>query len=102
MKLDSEMERLTLEHGTMLGPPSEEERAQEAAKKKLTNKVGHGGQQGLAATLTTATQPFLPYGPPLAPQKHNLCGTAAWVLKVCFEDPVSHSSPCTGLVFLSF
>lgn len=55
MKLDSEMERLTLEHGTMLGPPSEEERAQEAAKKKLTNKVGHGGQQGLAATLTTAT-----------------------------------------------
>ncbi|XP_074400609.1 gamma-tubulin complex component 2 [Zonotrichia albicollis] len=39
MKLDSEMERLTLEHGTMLGPPTEEERAEEAAKKKLTNKL---------------------------------------------------------------
>lgn len=42
MKLDSEMDRLTLEHGTMLGPPTEEERAEETAKKKLTNKVGHG------------------------------------------------------------
>ncbi|XP_055576657.1 gamma-tubulin complex component 2 isoform X1 [Falco cherrug] len=39
MKLDSEMDRLTLEHGTMLGPPTEEERAQEIAKKKLTNKL---------------------------------------------------------------
>uniref|UniRef100_A0A8C0ZI35 Gamma-tubulin complex component n=1 Tax=Cyanistes caeruleus TaxID=156563 RepID=A0A8C0ZI35_CYACU len=39
MKLDKEMERLTLEHGTMLGPPTEEERAEEAAKKKLTNKL---------------------------------------------------------------
>ncbi|XP_054371569.1 gamma-tubulin complex component 2 isoform X2 [Molothrus aeneus] len=39
MKLDNEMERLTLEHGTMLGPPTEEERAEEAAKKKLTNKL---------------------------------------------------------------
>lgn len=52
MKLDSEMERLTLEHGTMQGPPTEEERAEEAAKKKLTNKVGHRGQLGLAATLS--------------------------------------------------
>lgn len=42
MKLDNEMDRLTLEHGTMLGPPTEEERAEETAKKKLTNKVGHG------------------------------------------------------------
>lgn len=41
MKLDNEMDRLTLEHGTMLGPPTEEERAEETAKKKLTNKVGH-------------------------------------------------------------
>lgn len=49
MKLDSEMERLTLEHGTMLGPPTEGERAEEAAKKKLTNKVGHrGGTAGPA------------------------------------------------------
>ncbi|XP_069719745.1 gamma-tubulin complex component 2 isoform X2 [Phaenicophaeus curvirostris] len=39
MKLDNEMDRLTLEHGTMLGPPTEEERAEEAAKKKLTNKL---------------------------------------------------------------
>ncbi|XP_064320601.1 gamma-tubulin complex component 2 isoform X3 [Phalacrocorax carbo] len=40
MKLDNELDRLTLEHGTMLGPPTEEERAEETAKKKLTNKVG--------------------------------------------------------------
>lgn len=46
MKLDGEMERLTLEHGTMLGPPTEEERAEEAAKKKLTNKVGQEGTAG--------------------------------------------------------
>uniref|UniRef100_A0A8B9GCB6 Gamma-tubulin complex component n=1 Tax=Amazona collaria TaxID=241587 RepID=A0A8B9GCB6_9PSIT len=39
MKLDNEMDRLTLEHGTMLGPPTEEERAEETAKKKLTNKL---------------------------------------------------------------
>lgn len=43
MKLDNEMDRLTLEHGTMLGPPTEEERAEESTKKKLTNKVGHWG-----------------------------------------------------------
>lgn len=41
MKLDKEMDRLTLEHGTMLGPPTEEERAEEMVKKQLTNKVGH-------------------------------------------------------------
>lgn len=46
MKLDSEMDRLTLEHGTMLGPPTEEERAEETAKKKLTNKVGCGWRAG--------------------------------------------------------
>ena len=39
MKLDSEMDRLSLEHGTMLGPPTEEERAEETAKKKLTSKL---------------------------------------------------------------
>uniref|UniRef100_A0A8B9ST65 Gamma-tubulin complex component n=1 Tax=Anas platyrhynchos TaxID=8839 RepID=A0A8B9ST65_ANAPL len=39
MKLDDEMDRLTLEHGTMLGPPTEEERAEESTKKKLTNKL---------------------------------------------------------------
>ncbi|XP_074965802.1 gamma-tubulin complex component 2 isoform X4 [Phalacrocorax aristotelis] len=39
MKLDNELDRLTLEHGTMLGPPTEEERAEETAKKKLTNKL---------------------------------------------------------------
>lgn len=43
MKLDNEMDRLTLEHGTMLGPPTEEERAEESTKKKLTNKVGRWG-----------------------------------------------------------
>lgn len=104
MKLDGEMERLTLEHGTMLGPPTEEERAQEAAKKKLTNKVGHGGQLGLAATLTTVAPADSPswFLDHLWPQKHNLCGTAAGVLKVCFEDPVSHSSPCTGFFGFGF
>jgi len=40
MKLDNEMDQLTLEHSTMLGPPTEEERAEETAKKQLTNKVG--------------------------------------------------------------
>ncbi|KAM9618522.1 gamma-tubulin complex component 2 isoform 2-T2 [Trichechus inunguis] len=38
MKLDSELGRLTLEHGTMLGPPTEAERAEESARKKLAKK----------------------------------------------------------------
>ncbi|ELW67307.1 Gamma-tubulin complex component 2 [Tupaia chinensis] len=38
MKLDSELGRLTLEHGTMLGPPTEAERAEERARKELTRK----------------------------------------------------------------
>ncbi|XP_030920538.1 gamma-tubulin complex component 2 isoform X3 [Geospiza fortis] len=39
LAIETKQERLTLEHGTMLGPPTEEERAEEAAKKKLTNKL---------------------------------------------------------------
>ncbi|EMP37933.1 Gamma-tubulin complex component 2 [Chelonia mydas] len=39
MKLNNEMGRLTLEHGTMLGPPTEQERAEEVVKKQLTNKL---------------------------------------------------------------
>ncbi|KAK1164516.1 gamma-tubulin complex component 2-like [Acipenser oxyrinchus oxyrinchus] len=38
MKLDGEMNRLTLEHGTMRGPPTQNERTEEAEKKKLTSK----------------------------------------------------------------
>ncbi|XP_028651429.1 gamma-tubulin complex component 2 [Erpetoichthys calabaricus] len=38
MKLDSEMSRLTLEHGTMSGPPTQEERREETEKKRLTSK----------------------------------------------------------------
>ncbi|XP_078284741.1 gamma-tubulin complex component 2 [Rhinoraja longicauda] len=38
IKIDSEMMRLTLEHGTMKGPPTQSERAEEAEKKRLTKK----------------------------------------------------------------
>ncbi|XP_075390626.1 gamma-tubulin complex component 2 [Tenrec ecaudatus] len=38
MKLDGELGRLTLEHGTMLGPPTEAERAEENTRKKLAKK----------------------------------------------------------------
>lgn len=33
------MKRLTLEHGTMDGPPTKNERTEEAEKKRLTSKV---------------------------------------------------------------
>lgn len=39
MKLDGELGRLTLERGTMLGPPTEAERAEERARKELARKV---------------------------------------------------------------
>ncbi|KAJ8284904.1 hypothetical protein COCON_G00037540 [Conger conger] len=38
MKVDSEMKRLSLEHGTMEGPPTQNERTEEAQKKRLTSK----------------------------------------------------------------
>uniref|UniRef100_A0ABI0P0P2 Gamma-tubulin complex component n=1 Tax=Bos taurus TaxID=9913 RepID=A0ABI0P0P2_BOVIN len=38
MKLDSELGRLTLEHGTMQGPPTEAERAEERTRKELARK----------------------------------------------------------------
>ncbi|XP_023654248.1 gamma-tubulin complex component 2 isoform X1 [Paramormyrops kingsleyae] len=38
MRVDSEMKRLTLEHGTMDGPPTKNERTEEAEKKRLTSK----------------------------------------------------------------
>ncbi|XP_004700926.1 gamma-tubulin complex component 2 [Echinops telfairi] len=38
MKLNGELGRLTLEHGTMLGPPTEAERAEENTRKKLAKK----------------------------------------------------------------
>uniref|UniRef100_A0AAY5L744 Gamma-tubulin complex component n=1 Tax=Esox lucius TaxID=8010 RepID=A0AAY5L744_ESOLU len=38
MKLDRELNRLSLEHGTMEGPPTQSERTEEQEKKKLTSK----------------------------------------------------------------
>ncbi|KPP57000.1 hypothetical protein Z043_125327, partial [Scleropages formosus] len=38
LRVDSEMGRLTLEHGTMEGPPTKNERTEEAEKKRLTSK----------------------------------------------------------------
>ncbi|XP_072139030.1 gamma-tubulin complex component 2 [Mobula birostris] len=38
IKIDSEMMRLTLEHGTMKGPPTQLERLEENEKKRLTKK----------------------------------------------------------------
>ncbi|CAH2321645.1 gamma-tubulin complex component 2 [Pelobates cultripes] len=38
MQVQTEMERLTLEHGTMMGPPTQSEKNEEAMKKKLTSK----------------------------------------------------------------
>ncbi|KAG8543662.1 hypothetical protein GDO81_024065 [Engystomops pustulosus] len=38
MQLETEMQRLTLEHGTMMGPPTQSEKTEEAMKKKLTSK----------------------------------------------------------------
>ncbi|XP_025774057.1 gamma-tubulin complex component 2 [Puma concolor] len=38
MKLDGELGRLMLEHGTMLGPPTEAERAEERTRKELARK----------------------------------------------------------------
>eukprot|EP00079_Xenopus_tropicalis_P028015 XP_012822522.1 PREDICTED: gamma-tubulin complex component 2 [Xenopus tropicalis] len=38
MQVQTEMENLTLEHGTMMGPPTQCERTEEALKKKLTSK----------------------------------------------------------------
>ncbi|XP_053306596.1 gamma-tubulin complex component 2 [Spea bombifrons] len=38
MQVETEMERLTLEHGTMMGPPTHSERSDEDVKKKLTSK----------------------------------------------------------------
>nr|KAF6425914.1 tubulin gamma complex associated protein 2 [Molossus molossus] len=38
MKLDDELGRLTLEHGTMLGPPTEAERVEERTRKELARK----------------------------------------------------------------
>lgn len=42
MKLDGELGR-PLEHGTMLGPPTEAERAEERARKERARKVRGGG-----------------------------------------------------------
>lgn len=51
MKLDAELGRLTLEHGTMQGPPTEAERAEERTRKELARKV-----RGLG--VSPASPPF--------------------------------------------
>lgn len=38
MKLDGELSRLALEHGTMLGPPTDVERAEERVRKERARK----------------------------------------------------------------
>lgn len=99
MKLDGEMERLTLEHGTMLGPPTEEERAEEAAKKKLTNKVGHGGTAGHGwhSGWPPAHSPswFLDH---LWPQNHHLCGIVGSVER-CWSSQSLSPTAVPALVF---
>ncbi|XP_043912715.1 gamma-tubulin complex component 2 [Protopterus annectens] len=58
LKMDNEMDRLTLEHGTMLGPPSQTERVEEVEKKRLTNKYlaehvdAFQSSSGFDATIT--------------------------------------------------
>lgn len=43
MKLDSELGRLTLDQGSVQGPPTETERIEDRPRKELTRKVcGHG------------------------------------------------------------
>lgn len=39
MRMDSEINRLSLEHGTMEGPPTQSERTEESEKKRLASKV---------------------------------------------------------------
>ncbi|CAI5764942.1 gamma-tubulin complex component 2 [Podarcis lilfordi] len=39
IKLDNELGRLTVEHGTMRGPPTEQERTEESSRKQLANKL---------------------------------------------------------------
>lgn len=54
MKLDGELGRPALEHGTMLGPPTEAERAEERARKELARKVcGLAGGAGPAPAQAT-------------------------------------------------
>nr|XP_046189233.1 gamma-tubulin complex component 2-like [Oncorhynchus gorbuscha] len=38
IKLDQELNQLSLEHGTMEGPPTQSERTEEQEKKRLTSK----------------------------------------------------------------
>ncbi|XP_054826511.1 gamma-tubulin complex component 2 isoform X2 [Eublepharis macularius] len=39
MKLDKELGRLTVEHGTMRGPPTDQERVEESARKQLAHRL---------------------------------------------------------------
>lgn len=47
MKLDNELGRLTVEHGTMRGPPTEQERVAESSRKQLAHRVGPAGSRAL-------------------------------------------------------
>ncbi|XP_072881798.1 gamma-tubulin complex component 2 [Hemitrygon akajei] len=50
IKIDSEMMRLTLEHGTMKGPPTQLERMEENEKKRLTKKFAAEHADALHST----------------------------------------------------
>ncbi|XP_059802801.1 gamma-tubulin complex component 2 isoform X3 [Hypanus sabinus] len=50
IKIDSEMMRLTLEHGTMKGPPTQLERLEENEKKRLTKKFAAEHADALHST----------------------------------------------------
>lgn len=65
MKLDGELGRPALEHGTMLGPPTEAERAEERARKELARKV-----RGRAAAPGTGRGSPSTAGP-LGPSSHQ-------------------------------
>lgn len=70
MKLDKELGRLTVEHGTMRGPPTDQERLEESARKQLANRVRGGGVNivavanvGLLATVPCLARcSFFPSG----------------------------------------
>ncbi|XP_004579789.1 gamma-tubulin complex component 2 isoform X1 [Ochotona princeps] len=60
LKLDSELGRLTLEHGTMLGPPTEAERAEERSRKESARRhlTEHMDTPQLASGFEAAISSF--------------------------------------------
>lgn len=61
MNLDDELGRRALEHSTMLGPPTEAERAEERARKELARKVGGlAGPPGVSSVFLRADSVRVP------------------------------------------